>query len=71
MVRYPCKGCMKRVPGCHAKCEEYQAAREKDREEKQKRAAAKAAEQLLSSGQSKRDNHFRRAKKNVKITGIK
>lgn len=71
MVRYPCKGCGKRMPGCHAGCEEYQAAREADRLEKQKRAAAKAADELIGAGQNRRDNYYRRVKKNVKIAGFK
>ena len=71
MVRYPCKGCEKRRPGCHAGCEEYHAAREADRLEKQKRAAAKAADELIRAGQNRRDNYYRRMKKNVKIAGFK
>lgn len=27
-VKFPCKGCQKRKPGCHAECEKYKKARE-------------------------------------------
>lgn len=71
MVRYPCKGCMKRTAGCHAKCKEYLEAKELDRIDKEKQAADKAAGQFLGCGQSRRDNYYRRTKKSVKITGMK
>lgn len=71
MVRYPCKGCGKRRQGCHADCEQYQAAKETDRLEKKKMAAAKAADDFIGAEQCRRDNCYRRLKRHVKITGIK
>lgn len=71
MVRYPCNKCGKRRPGCHANCKDYLEAREADLLEKKKRAAAKAADELIGAGQCRRDNYYRRMKKNVKIAGFK
>ena len=49
-----CRGCTKRYPGCHDKCEDYKQARaefekEKKEERKQKEAAADQMRRILAA----------------------
>jgi len=39
-MKSSCKGCEKRVPGCHGSCEEYKAFRQQQDEINKKRQAA-------------------------------
>lgn len=70
MINYPCKGCLNRKPGCHAKCEEYQAAKQMDHERRQAAQADREANRLLSIGAGKRQGKYRRSvKRDLKLKG--
>ena len=49
MNKSPCKGCTKRIPGCHAYCKEGIEWDNKERERKSRIAAARKVEQESKS----------------------
>lgn len=58
-MTFTCKGCKKREPGCHAKCEKYQAEKatweeEKAQRRKEEQIQNRLTEHVISSVQKTR-----------------
>lgn len=62
----PCKGCKKRYPGCHAKCDDYKAWR-KIVDDKQKAIREeKAADDLVRSFLAQSSDNYKKKENKAK-----
>ena len=67
-MRFPCKDCPKRYPGCHDKCPEYQEAKSKNDAAREAEHARKQREAYTID--TIRDRRARMAKKRRGRSGV-
>lgn len=65
MLKYPCKNCEKRYPGCHSKCEAYQ-----DVHKRQEEIYKNKQEFLMHTADVKYRTHCMKTRKHSNKKGI-